>query len=163
VQTAGLARQLATVNAFFNALPYAPDSEHWHVDDYWATPAELLRSNAGDCEDFVIGKYFTLRVLGVPEERLRLTYAIAGRPARAHMVLAYYESPGAEPLILDSLQPEIRRASQRPDLAPVFGFNGHALWVGGALQSAVSDPSARLSNWRGLLARLPGDPLITSI
>jgi hypothetical protein len=38
-------------------------------------------------------------------------------------VLAYYALPEAEPLILDNLISELRPASRRPDLTPVFSFN----------------------------------------
>jgi predicted transglutaminase-like cysteine proteinase len=152
--SASEAEKLARVNAFFNRLRFAEDRSQWQAEDYWATPRELLRRNAGDCEDLVIGKYFTLRELDVPDERLRITYVIAGRPTRAHMVLAYYPTADGEPLILDNLTAEIRAASGRPDLAPVFGFNANQLWVDGALQTSVSDPRTRLGQWRRLLDRM---------
>ena len=153
-KSASEAEKLVRVNAFFNRLRYAEDRSQWQAEEYWATPRELLARRAGDCEDLVIAKYFTLRELEVPDERLRITYAIAGRPTRAHMVLAYYPDAGAEPLILDSLTAEIRTASSRPDLAPVFGFNAHELWVGGARQPGVTDPRERIGQWRSLLERM---------
>ena len=52
---------------------FEDDDQHWHQADYWATPIETLASNGGDCEDFSIAKYFTLRELGVAEQCLRLT------------------------------------------------------------------------------------------
>ncbi len=100
----------------------------------------------------------TLGLLGVPIERLRITYVRAetGLPGsgivQAHMVLAYYPEPGAEPLILDNLVGQLRRASHRPDLKPVFGFNSEGLWVAG--KKALADPTARLSRWRDLLRRM---------
>lgn len=148
------ADKLSRVNSFFNRMRFAEDRSQWLAEDYWTTPRELLSRNAGDCEDLVIGKYFTLRELEVPEERLRITYVIAGRPTRAHMVLAYYPEPDGEPLILDSLTAEIRAASGRPDLAPVFGFNAEQLWVDGVLQSASNDPRTRIGQWRRLLERM---------
>ena len=94
---------------------------------------------------------------GVPQAKLRLVYvrAIVGGPGgavQAHMVLAYYSAPGAEPLILDNLIGEIRPASRRPDLEPVFSFNSEGLWQGTGAQSA-GDPVARLSRWREVLAK----------
>ena len=68
------------------------------------------------------------------------------------MVLAYYATPGAEPLILDNLIGDIRPASRRGDLEPVFSFNGEGLWQGVGAQSA-GDPVARLSRWREVLAK----------
>jgi hypothetical protein len=69
------------------------------------------------------------------------------------MVLAYYAQPDAEPLILDNLQPELKPASARPDLAPVFSFNSEGLWQGVGATSAGS-AVARLSIWREALAKI---------
>ena len=68
------------------------------------------------------------------------------------MVLGYYPTPDAIPLILDSLINTIEPANKRPDLRPVFSFNSEGLWVGN--QSTQADPTARLSRWRDLLARV---------
>jgi len=130
----------------------------WGARDYWATPLETLGRGQGDCEDFSIAKYVTLGLLGVPLERLRITYVRAetGLPGsgivQAHMVLAYYPAPGMEPLILDNLVGQLHPASRRPDLKPVFGFNSQGLWVAG--KKASADPTARLSRWRDLLRRM---------
>ncbi len=64
-----------------------------------------------------------------------------------HMVLAHYATPGAEPSILDNLVGDIRPASRRRDLEPVFSFNGEGLWQGVGT-SRAGDPAARLSRWR---------------
>jgi hypothetical protein len=72
---------------------------------------------------------------------------------QAHMVLAYYAAPGAEPMILDNLITELRPASRRPDLVPVFSFNSEGLWQGVGAQAAGGDPTARLSRWREVLAK----------
>ena len=153
------ATKLAAVNQFFNRrIVFTSDQEVWGQVDYWASPLEMLAKGRGDCEDFVIGKYFSLLVSGVPVQHLRLVYVRAtiggaGGETVAHMVLAYYATPGAEPLILDNLIGEIRPASRRPDLEPVFSFNGEGLWQGVGSQSA-GDPVARLSRWREVLAKV---------
>ena len=150
--------KLVALNQFFNRrIAFASDSEVWGQLDYWASPLEMLGKGRGDCEDYVIGKYFSLLVAGVPVAKLRLVYvrATIGGPAGevvAHMVLAYYATPGAEPLILDNLIGELRPASKRPDLAPVFSFNGEGLWQGVGTQTA-GDPQARLSRWREVMAK----------
>ncbi len=119
---------------------------------------ETLGREAGDCEDFALAKYFTLGQAGVPVERMRLTYVrarIGGSESRlmqAHMVLAYYPQPDAEPLILDNLITDIRPASRRQDLLPVFSFNTEGLWVGNA-DSPSGNATERLSRWRDLLRR----------
>ncbi len=147
--------RLQAVNGFFNRrIAFREDAEIWQRVDYWASPLETLDKGQGDCEDYAIGKYFALVAVGVPVARLRLVYVRAqlNGGVQAHMVLAYYPTPEAEPLILDNLVTEIRPASRRPDLAPVFSFNGEGLWQGVGVQSA-GDPVARLSRWREVLAK----------
>jgi predicted transglutaminase-like cysteine proteinase len=159
--------KLEAVNTFFNRhVTYEEDSVVWGQTDYWATPLETLGRGLGDCEDYSIAKYVSLGLLGVPIERLRITYVRAqiGVPGSgvsvAHMVLAYYETPDAEPLVLDNLVGELRPASRRPDLRPVFGFNSQGLWVAGQSSGpALADPTARLSRWRDLLSRMSADGL----
>ena len=123
------ADQLYEVNLFFNRLEFIDDLRHWNKNDYWATPVEFLATNGGDCEDFSIAKYFSLRALGVPTEKLRLMYVKALRYNMAHMVLAYYETPTSVPLVLDNLNRDILPANKRRDLQPVYSFNGDGLWL----------------------------------
>jgi len=150
--------RLAAINEFFNRrIVFTDDEVVWGVLDYWASPLELLDKGRGDCEDYAIAKYFSLIAAGVPAARLRLVYVRAqvggvGGVVVAHMVLAHYAQPDAEPLILDNLIEDIRPASRRPDLTPVFSFNGEGLWQGAAGPSA-GDPTARLSRWRDVLAK----------
>ena len=150
--------RLAGINAFFNRrMAFHDDKAVWGQADYWASPMEFLQQRQGDCEDFAMAKYFSLLALGLPSERMRLVYvrAVIGGPggvSQAHMVLAYYPAPQAEPLILDNLIGDIRPASRRPDLTPVFSFNTEGLWQGVGASSA-GDPLARLSRWREVLAK----------
>jgi predicted transglutaminase-like cysteine proteinase len=128
-QNSPIDTQLFEINRFFNQIEFIDDIKHWGVNDYWATPLEFLSTNGGDCEDFTIAKYFSLRKLGVPAAKLRLMYVTATRPRQPHMVLAYYETPGAVPLVLDNMNKRILPASQRRDLIPVYSFNGDGLWL----------------------------------
>lgn len=151
--------KLRQVNDFFNRnTQFEEDQRLWAVPDYWATPLETMTMGAGDCEDFSIAKYFTLKAVGIPVERLRLVYVKAriGGPSsgmnQAHMVLAYYTNPDSEPLVLDNLISEIRPASRRADLTPVFSFNSDGIWAGTGNKDPNAD-SSRLSRWRDLLAR----------
>lgn len=157
------AAKLKAVNDFFNQrLAYMEDIDNWGVEDYWASPLESLGKGAGDCEDYAIGKYFTLTTLGMPHARLRMVYVRASIPSApkgyvAHMVLAYYPTPEAEPLVLDNLQPGIHPAGERPDLTPVFSFNAEGLWQGVGSIRANGDPLVRLSKWREALTRARQD------
>lgn len=148
--------RLRGVNQFYNhRIVFRDDIEVWGQVDYWASPLEMLGKGQGDCEDYAIAKYFTLIALGVPGPKLRLVYVRAlvggsGGAVLAHMVLAYYPTADAQPLILDNLVSDIRPASKRPDLAPVFSFNAEGLWQGVGATTA-GDPLARLSRWRDVL------------
>ncbi len=150
--------RLQAINDFFNRrIVFRDDVQVWGQIDYWASPFEMMGKGEGDCEDFALAKYFSLRAVGVAASKLRLVYVRAqmgglGGPVQAHMVLAYYAQPDAEPLILDNLISELRPASRRPDLTPVFSFNADGLWQGTGAQSA-GDPLARLSRWRDALAK----------
>jgi predicted transglutaminase-like cysteine proteinase len=153
-----VASQLQAINDFYNRrVTFRDDMTVWGRNDFWATPLEMLGRGAGDCEDYAIAKYLTLVGIGVPAPQLRLVYVRAriggpGGPEQAHMVLAWYAAPDAEPQILDNLVSEIRPSSRRQDLQPVFSFNAEGLWQGTAGASA-GDPSARLSQWRDVLQR----------
>lgn len=153
--------RLKRVNDFFNRnIRFVDDQDIWGQPDYWATPLETLGKGAGDCEDFAIAKYYSLREAGIPSVKLRLIYVRAStgtsesQVPQAHMVLAYYAQPEAEPLILDNLIGDIRPASRRPDLSPVFSFNSEGVFVG--VSGKDTTPAAgtgRLSRWEDLLRR----------
>ncbi|MFT5393215.1 MAG: putative transglutaminase-like cysteine proteinase [Gammaproteobacteria bacterium] len=155
--------KLELVNAFFNKLRFLDDIDHWGRRDYWATPVEFLSTSGGDCEDFSIAKYFTLKELGVPVERLRLTYVKALELGQAHMVLAYYATPDAEPLILDNLVPSIEAGSSRTDLQPVYSFNGDGLWMAVARgRGRRVGTASRLNLWRDLTTRMEREDVWSS-
>jgi predicted transglutaminase-like cysteine proteinase len=142
---------LAAVNRHFNRVRFVSDIEHWGVEDYWATPAEFIATDGGDCEDYSIAKYYALKELGVPLQRLRITYVKSAKLNQAHMVLAYYATPQADPLILDNLEDEVRPGSQRPDLVPVYSFNDEDVLIAGRGRAG---PPGQIRLWRELTARL---------
>lgn len=161
--SAAEADKLPRVNEFFNRrVRFVDDQQIWGRADYWASPLEFLGHGAGDCEDFSIAKYFSLIEAGVERGKLRLIYvrAVIGLPGSgvpvAHMVLGYYATPVAEPLVLDNLVTEIRPASRRPDLTPVFSFNGEGVWTA----TGVDRPGMsveRLARWTELVQRMRGE------
>lgn len=149
--------KLNHVNRFFDEfLRYRTDDQNYGVKDYWAPLGETLARGTGDCEDYAIAKYITLRLAGVDDQKLRLIYVKAqiGGPRspvyEAHMVLGYYATPESEPLILDSLVSLVQKASMRTDLKPVFSFNSEGLWAGLNVKSN-SKPTSRLSRWQTVL------------
>lgn len=146
---------LKQVNQFFNArMAFRDDIVVWKQQDYWATPIEFLRKGAGDCEDFALAKYFTLREMGVPSNQLRITYVKALELNQAHMVVTWYSTPTAIPLVLDNLKTAILPATQRTDLLPVYAFNGEGLWLPQSGGNKRVGDSKRLSRWQDLLTRM---------
>jgi predicted transglutaminase-like cysteine proteinase len=148
--------QLKNVNDFFNQITYRSDLSVWGVKDYWATPFEFMGIGAGDCEDYAIAKYFSLIKLGVPDEKLRITYVSYKKAnskfEQAHMVLTYYHRVGVEPVVLDNINKTLQVASKRPDLKPVYSFNASGLW------QAKTKGEARVGNnelrsWKDLMSR----------
>lgn len=143
---------LQNLNNFLNRIRYDSDLNHWGVEDYWATPVEMLTSNGADCEDYSIAKYFSLKELGIPIERLRITYVRALELNEAHMVLAYYPTPDADPYILDNITGKLVPASQRPDIEPIYSFNDEDLWAVG--DSSFKGKSSQIRLWRELLEKM---------
>lgn len=149
--------KLYEINNFFNKVPYRSDSAHWNIPDYWATPVEMLSTNGADCEDYVIAKYFSLRSLGIPDSKLRMMFVTALKQKQAHMVLAYYPEPNAIPLILDNINPRILPANMRPDLRPVYSFNGEGLYKAKAQGRGTKLGSSRHKMWDDLTSRIERD------
>lgn len=120
--------KMEKVNDFFNRTPFVSDKKVWGTSDYWATRLEFIGKDKGDCEDFVIAKYFTLKELGVPTSKLFMTYAKSLRYKTAHLVLTYYETPKSTPLVLDNYNYKILPATERDDLIPIYSFSGDELF-----------------------------------
>jgi len=150
-------KQLTEVNRFFNQFKYQEDMKLWQQKDYWATPEEFIGVNSGDCEDYVVAKYFALRYLGVPDKKLYLTYVKAVRENVAHMVLSYFPTPKSIPLILDNYNPQILSANRRRDLLPVYSFNAKSLFLTNASAGlGRSLPTDKIKNnkWQKMLANI---------
>ena len=112
--------QLSRVNRFVNAFRYRADRSNWGASDYWAAPGEFF-SVGGDCEDFAIAKYFSLKALGFPVERMRIVVLNDLVRRLPHAVLAVDVGPYA--LVLDSLDDEIRLWSELPHYRPIYTIN----------------------------------------
>lgn len=140
--------KLTLVNDFFSQVSFSDNQTVWGVADYWATPAEFLVKDAGDAVDFVTAKYFTLVAMGIDESKLYFTYVTSSRLRGSHVVLTYFRSARSEPLILDSLTDRILRASERPDLKPVYSFNAKGAREGERIQAGALD------QWNKMLNRM---------
>lgn len=147
--------KLEVVNRFFNhRARYVEDQKLWGQFDYWATPLELLEMGAGDCEDFALAKYFTLRLLGFPEQSLRLVYTNMTSGGQAHMVLGYWPDNGELPLVLDNLREEIEPLAQRHDLVMQFAFDTDHLYRFDHHRLVMAGNAKLLPDWHQLQVRV---------
>ncbi|MHC3994644.1 transglutaminase-like cysteine peptidase [Thiomicrolovo sp. ZZH C-3] len=153
--------KLEGVNDFFNRVRFVSDIQNWGVEDYWARPSEFLTRDQGDCEDYVIAKYFALKQLGVPERKLFFTYVKAVKLNQAHMVLTYYAKPKAVPLVLDNLNYRIFPATKRKDLVYVYSFNAESLFLNTqkGRGKALSGGRTRNKAWAAFLQRIEKEGL----
>lgn len=151
--------KLKAVNDFFNKIKYQVDIKHWKKKDYWATPFEFMGTGAGDCEDFAIAKYFSLRKLGVSDKKLRIMYVkLKTRNTKfdqAHMVLTYYHKPNSTPIVLDNVNKKLKLATKRKDLKPVYSFNASGLWQAKNKGKSFKQVGKNnLSSWKDLMSRI---------
>lgn len=153
--------KLNGVNNFYNNVPYTKDISLYHVKDYWATPWEFLGHDRGDCEDYVIAKYFALRYLGINSSKLYFSYVKSRRFKGAHMVLTYFKTPSSVPLILDNNNFKIFPANKRKDLIPIYNFNGDSLYKAkkkGTLGKKVKAPKVH-KKWDQLLQNIQNNKI----
>ena len=146
--------QLKLTNDFINLIEFIHSPFYQDGLDYRLSPMAFLILGAGDSEEFSMAKYFTLRKMGIQASRLRLTYTERQSNLTPHMVLAYYPSADADPLILDYLDKTIRPLSQRQDLRPVYSFDAEQLWL------MQSDASRQIQQQ---LARPLEDPEVSAL
>nr|WP_279347251.1 transglutaminase-like cysteine peptidase [Govania unica] len=121
--------QIVAINHFMNLAPYVTDMVNWGVPDYWATTREFMQKD-GDCEDYAIAKYFSLKALGVPADSMRIVIVEDMNLKTPHAVLAVYEA-GADkgvPLILDNQLPGPVKASSILHYKPIYSINESAWW-----------------------------------
>lgn len=110
--------KLNAVNDFFNEYRFRSDLSVYSKNDYWATRKEFLFKGKGDCEDFVVAKYFTLLELGVDEKKLSLLHNIYKDDY--HLVLAYQEDTFSDVFILDNINKRILPLTQRNDILVLY-------------------------------------------
>ena len=112
--------RITAVNSFINEVRYREDDDNWGVGDYWAAPGEFFASG-GDCEDYAIAKYYSLRALGFPAARLKIVVLYDNKRQLPHAVLSVNWS-GAE-LILDNFGDGLSRWTEAPHYKPIYSVN----------------------------------------
>ncbi|NQZ13796.1 MAG: transglutaminase-like cysteine peptidase [Alphaproteobacteria bacterium] len=121
-----LSKMVSRVNSIMNEKRYITDKVNYGKNDYWATPIEFL-TKGGDCEDFAIAKYTALRMLGVPENRMRIAIVQDQQKNIPHAVLIVYTDQGA--MILDNQIKNAVNASSIRHYKPIFSINQNAWWL----------------------------------
>ncbi len=118
---------LRLVNCFWNQWPYRTDQEAYGGRDHWAAPDEFL-VKSGDCEDYCIVKYYTLKALGVPVACMRIVVVIDAVSGAEHAILAVY-GEDSEIHILDNLCDVVLPARSVRHYEPRFSVNEQHHWV----------------------------------
>jgi predicted transglutaminase-like cysteine proteinase len=118
--------QIEAVHRLVNRQPYRADADNYGRSDYWATPLEFFR-RSGDCEDYVIAKYRSLRLLGLPAERLRMVVVQDVVRDLPHAVLAVYLA--GQVLILDNLSEAVLAQESVGHYVPFYSVNETARWT----------------------------------
>ena len=118
--------QLDRVNAFMNKYPYVQDIVNWGVQDYWETPLEFLYKS-GECKDYAIAKYMSLRYLGWPAERLRVVVLQDLNLQLMHAILAVYT--GDQIQVLDNQISQVVGAESIHHYRAVYSVNEQYWWL----------------------------------
>jgi len=118
--------QINGVNSFANRFRYVLDLDNYGQSDYWAIPREFL-TLGGDCEDYAIIKYFSLRQLGYPPEAMRIVVVQDANLRVPHAVLALHTRDNI--LILDNQIREVIPHSSIAHYIPVFSLNERNWWM----------------------------------
>jgi predicted transglutaminase-like cysteine proteinase len=117
--------QLVVVNQVMNGYSYISDRQNWGLEDHWATPKEFL-SRFGDCEDYAIAKYFSLKRLGWPEESLRVVAVRDLERGVGHAVLVAFL--GGRAWLLDNQMTEVTAIDRVARYQPIYSINEHHWW-----------------------------------
>ena len=118
--------QLIELNRYFNRWPYKEDRENYGVSDYWASPLEFLRT-AGDCEDYAIIKFASLRILGYENDALRIVVVMDTLRNLPHAVLSVRMDEKF--YIMDSLYDAVLTDDRANFYVPQYSVNETTRWA----------------------------------
>lgn len=139
--------KLDIANSTVNQLEWVSDQEAWNVEDYWATPLELIAKAGGDCEDMAIAKFVMLRMMGVSQRNLYLGYVKLIPRNEAHMVLVWSNDERTDVRVLDNFDKEVKPAKERMDLQAIYltDVYGHVILIDddGTQRSIKSEVDAK--------------------
>lgn len=118
--------QLIELNRYFNRWPYKEDRENYGASDYWASPLEFLR-RSGDCEDYAIIKFASLRMLGYENDDLRIVVVMDTLRNLPHAVLSVRMDEKL--YIMDSLYDAVLTDDRNNFYVPQYSVNETTRWA----------------------------------
>jgi len=118
--------QIEGVNDFINSVSYIEDQDNYGKRDYWATPVEFF-SRGGDCEDFAIAKYASLRALGFSTQQLRIAIVQDEIKNIPHAILIVYSDEGT--FVLDNQNKRLESMAAVNRYKPIFSINSSNWWL----------------------------------
>jgi predicted transglutaminase-like cysteine proteinase len=120
------ADKIKAVNSYMNKIKFKDDKDNYGMNDYWATPMEFL-ARGGDCEDYAVAKYISLRALGFTDAEMRLAIVYDHEMRMPHAVLVIYEQNGTT-LVLDNQTQDVKQAAKIKRYQPIYSINQVAWW-----------------------------------
>ncbi len=117
--------KLDKVNQRLNQAAYITDIVNWSMEDYWETPYEFFTRD-GDCEDYAIVKYMTLKWLGISSDAMRVVVLQDRNLNLLHSVLAVHM--GDVNYILDNQISQVVRDSDIHHYTPIYSINEQGWW-----------------------------------
>ncbi len=116
---------LTAVNRYINSFRYISDNKEWGQDDHWETVNQFL-TKGGDCEDFAIAKFITLRKMGFSNDDMRVLVLQNPILGSAHAVLVVYINK--KPYFLDNEIPKVVTEKDYKHYTPVYSINETNWW-----------------------------------
>lgn len=118
--------QVKAVNDLINKYRYIEDKDNYAKSDYWATPIEFF-ANGGDCEDFAIAKYASLKALGFSPDQMRIAIVKDTVKNIHHAILVV--SVGSETFVLDNQNKKVETVTRVTRYQPIFSINSNSWWL----------------------------------
>lgn len=119
--------KVIAVNTLLNARPYVEDKRNYGKTDYWATPVQFME-RGGDCEDYAIAKYASLRALGVPAEQMRVAIVMDKQLGIHHAILIVYDT-NRQAYVLDNQSKTVKDLASVKRYKPIYSINQKNWWL----------------------------------
>jgi len=118
--------QIAEINIHMNEAPYITDMINWGVPDYWASMRQFFDKD-GDCEDYAIAKYLSLKELGLDADMMRIVVVQDTNLDVPHAVLVV--SVDGHNLVLDNQISYVVKEKAVLHYRPFYSINEKAWWL----------------------------------